>query len=94
MAPVRFRLKSHKRENKSMNFVEKAIFEKARKTAKNEENQRKRLVLIGMIREPAGREQTMITAIDVKNNCQVFILISGDIIMLDGKVFWFYSQSR
>jgi hypothetical protein len=27
-----------------MNFVEKAIFEKARKTAKNEENQRKSLV--------------------------------------------------
>ena len=34
-------LKSPKRENKSMNFVEKAFFEKARKTAKNEENQRK-----------------------------------------------------
>ena len=29
-----------------MDFVEKAFFEKARKTAKSEENQRKRLVLI------------------------------------------------
>ena len=34
------------------------VFKKARETAKNEEKRRKRLVLIRMIREPAGREKS------------------------------------